>query len=187
MIIIVSGTPGTGKTTLSKKLAKELKFKYVDVNKIIKRFNLIESYDKARKTNVIDIYKLNRVLIKFIKQGKNLVIDGHLSHNLPKQYVDLAVITKCNLKKLEKRLERKRWSKSKIRENMDSEIFNICFEEAKQQKHKILVVDTTKRVDIDKLSRNIQKRIGKRAFHSLARMGKKSEIKSLNKIKKKKK
>ena len=99
-MIIVSGTPGTGKTTLSKKLAEKLKFKYVDVNKIIKRFNLIESYDEARKTNVIDIYKLNKVLIKFIKQEKDMIIDSHLSHNLPKKYVDLAIILKCNLQRV---------------------------------------------------------------------------------------
>ena len=44
--IVLFGPESSGKTTLSKKLAKQLKYKYVDVNKIIKRFNLIESYLK---------------------------------------------------------------------------------------------------------------------------------------------
>lgn len=159
MIIIISGTPGTGKTTLSKKLAEKLNIKYLDVNKIIKRFNLIEEYDKARKTNVVDIYKLNKVLIKIIKKEKNLIIDSHLSHNLPKKYVDLAIILKCSLKELEKRLQRKRWSKAKIRENMDAEIFNICYEEAKEQKHNILVINTTKRINFKELTEKIKKKL----------------------------
>jgi adenylate kinase len=157
--IIVSGTPGTGKTTLSKKLAEKLDFKYVDVNRIIKRFKLIEGYDEARQTNIVNVLKLNSVLIQFIKQGKNLLIDSHLSHNLPAKYVDLCIITKCNLKELKKRLERKRWPESKIRENMDAEIFDICYVEAKEQKHRILIVDTTKGVDIGKLVKKIKTRL----------------------------
>jgi len=31
MIIAVSGTPGTGKTTIAKKLAKALNLKYIDI------------------------------------------------------------------------------------------------------------------------------------------------------------
>ena len=159
MIIAVSGTPGTGKTTLSKKLAEKLKFKYVDVNKVIKRFKLIEGYDEARYTNIVDVLKLNSVLMQFIKQGKNLIIDSHLSHNLPAKYVDLCIITKCSLKELKRRLERKRWPESKIRENMDAEIFDICNQEAKEIGHKILIVDTTKKVDIDKLVGKIKTKL----------------------------
>ena len=36
-VICVSGSVGSGKTTLSKKLAKSLKFEYVDVTKEIKK------------------------------------------------------------------------------------------------------------------------------------------------------
>ena len=39
-VIIISGTPGTGKTTLAKKLAKKLDFEYIDINKIIKKYGL---------------------------------------------------------------------------------------------------------------------------------------------------
>ena len=151
MIIIVSGTPGTGKTTLSKKLAKILKYQYIDVAKLIRENKLAESYDKKRKCNIVDTKKLNQILIKEIKQNKNLIIDSHLSHYLPKKHVDLCIIVKCDLKELEKRLKNKKYSKTKIRENLDCEIFDVCLNEAKQAKHKIAVIDTTNKIDIKKI------------------------------------
>lgn len=156
MIIAISGTPGTGKTTLSKKLAKKIDYKYLDVAELIKEKNLQEAYDRKRKTYIIDIKKLNRGLIKEIKDSENLIIDSHLSHNLPKKYVDLCIITKCNLRILEKRLKKKRYNKAKIRENLDCEIFDICLNEAKEAGHKILIIDTTKGININKIIKEIK-------------------------------
>ena len=150
-VIIVTGTPATGKTTLSKELAKKLNFYYLDVNGIIKKYNISEGYDRKRKTKIIDIKKLNKALIKEInnkKIKKDIIIDSHLSHYLPKKYVDLCVVTKCNLKILKNRLKKKKYSEDKIRENLDAEIFDICLNEAKENKHKIIVVDTTKSIKI---------------------------------------
>jgi len=137
MIIVISGTPGTGKTTLAKKLMKQLKYPLLDVKKFIKTKGLVESYDKKRKSDIIDIKKLNKELIKEINKIKKqhspegIIIDSHLSHYLPKKYVDFAIITKTNLKVLEKRLKKRQYSKAKIRENLDCEIFDICLNEAK--------------------------------------------------------
>jgi len=169
-IIAVSGTPCTGKTTLAKKIAAKFNYKYLDVNKFIEQSGLPQEYDKKRKCKIIDIKKLNKALIKeikafeklndlfFIGDKKNfkkikflrydgMVIDSHLSHYLPKKYVDLCVITKCNLKKLKKRLEKRSYSKSKVRENLDAEIFDVCLNEAKENKHNVLIVDTSKKID----------------------------------------
>lgn len=142
-IICVSGCVSCGKTKYSKKLAKEKNYDYIDLNKVIEENKLKERYDRKRKTWEVDVDKLNKVLVKLIKDSnKNLVIDGHLSHYLDPRYVDKVVIMKCNLRKLKKRLERRGYSESKIRENLDAEIFDVCFEEAKSMKHKIEVVES---------------------------------------------
>lgn len=143
MIIIVTGTPGTGKTKVAKSIASKLKLKYIDINKIVKKNKLIIGYDKKRKTNVVNEKKLSKVLIHLIKKNNNLVIDGHLSHYLPSKYVDLCIVTKCDLKILEKRLEKRSYSKEKIRENLDAEIFEIILNEAIERKHKVFILDTT--------------------------------------------
>lgn len=142
-VICVSGCIGCGKTKYSKKLAKEKNYEYIDLNKIIEENKLREKYDKKRKTWEVDVKKLNKVLVKLIKNSKkNLVIDGHLSHYLDPKLVDKVIIMKCELSKLRKRLEKRGYNKNKIKENLDAEIFDVCFEEAKELGHKLEVVES---------------------------------------------
>lgn len=156
-VIIVTGSVGSGKTTLAKKLAKKLDCKYIDVNDVIQKNKLSSSYDKKRKCRIIDTKKLNKTLIKIIKDSKSsLIIDSHLSHYLPKKYVNLCIVTKCNLKLLNKRLKKRRYNKEKIKENLECEIMDICLNEAKELKHKILVINTTKGINISNLSKQIK-------------------------------
>ena len=105
---------------LSRKLAGKLNFHYIDANNIVRKYKISEGYDKKRKTKLVDANKLNKALIREISSIKNankktgkktkkkrnikngIIIDSHLSHYLPKKYVDLCIVTKCNLKILQK-------------------------------------------------------------------------------------
>ena len=99
MIIIVIGTPGTGKTYLAKKLARYLNYQYIDVKKLLKKNNLLINYDFKAKTYDVDVKKMNKLLIALITKSKNnLFIDSHLAHYLPKKYVNLCIVCKCDLK-----------------------------------------------------------------------------------------
>ncbi|MFH1642643.1 MAG: adenylate kinase family protein [Nanoarchaeota archaeon] len=139
--IIITGSVGTGKTTLAKRMSKEKNYEYVDVNKIITENKLSSGYDNKRKCKIIDINKLNKVLIDKIKNSRrSLIIDSHLSHYLPDKYVDLCIVTKCGLKELKKRLEKRKYSKAKIKENLECEIFDVCLNEAKENGHKVKVI-----------------------------------------------
>ncbi len=143
MIIIFTGTPGTGKTTLAIELAKNTGIPYLDVNIVIQECNLKESYDKMNKTFIVDEKKLSKVLTSIIKANKNLIIDSHLSHYIPSRYVDYCIVTKTDLKVLKKRLEQRKYSKQKIKDNIESEAFEICLVDALELNHKVIQIDTS--------------------------------------------
>jgi len=161
--IIVTGSVAAGKTTLAKKLAKKLNYKYIDINEVMTKNKLFSGYDKKRNCEIIDIKKLNFFLIKkifnnkkFLKNSKKgIIIDSHLSHYLPKKHIDLCIVTKCDLKELSKRLKKRKYSKNKIKENLECEIFDVCLNEAKGNKHRLLVIDTTKAINISEVSKKV--------------------------------
>lgn len=146
-VIVVTGTPGTGKTLIANRIAKKNKYIYSDVKKLIKNFKINGKYDRKRKSFIIDIKKLNKVLTEIIKiaraeEVKGIVFDSHLAHYLPRKYVDLCIVTRTKPKKLYKRLRQRGYSKSKISENMEAEIMQIILEEARHLKHRIKVIWT---------------------------------------------
>ncbi len=140
MRIAITGTPGTGKTEISKKLAKKTGYKLMELNKIIRKEKLYDSYDRKRKSYVVDTKKLNRYFKK-VKDG-DLIIDSHLSHFL--RNIDMVIVLRCNPGVLRKRLEKKRWGKAKIEENMEAELISVISWEARQRHKKVFDVDTGK-------------------------------------------
>lgn len=141
MIICVSGTPGTGKTTLAKRIAKDFSVKYLSGNQIISKYKLSEGKDNEKNCLIVDVKKFSKAAVKECISNKDYIIDSHLSHHIPSNNIDLCIICQCSLKILQQRLKKRRYSKKKIRENLDAEIFEICLNEAREKKHKIIVYD----------------------------------------------
>ena len=53
-IILVTGTPGVGKTAISRLLTSKLGAKHIELGELVKRENLICGVDKARGTLIVD-------------------------------------------------------------------------------------------------------------------------------------
>ncbi len=143
-IIAVTGTPCTGKTTLAKQLAKQLGYTYVSLLEFARQHKLLEEYDDRRKSWIVDTDKLSQIISKELNMG-NYVLDSHLSHYLSSQVVELCVVCTCSdLKKLKRRLEQRGYSKEKVRENLDAEIFKVCLVEVTERHKNIVEIDTCK-------------------------------------------
>ena len=122
MIIALTGTPGTGKSSVSKILQKN-GVETVDLNKVVVDKDFLIAYDEIRDSKIADVDKLNDY-IKKSYGDKNLVfVQGHLSHLL--KNVDKVVILRCHPNKLQKRLFNKGWEKKKIEENVEAEILDV--------------------------------------------------------------
>lgn len=135
-VIIITGTPGTGKTSLAKELSLLTQYKHIEGNKVLKKAS--KTFDLRTGSNLLTEKQTSRALeseISKVKSSKNpqkgVIIDSHMSHFLRNNLVDFCIILKApSLKALQKRLKLRKYSSHKIRENLDSEIFGICLNEA---------------------------------------------------------
>ncbi len=148
-LIAVTGTPGTGKSTIAKQLSLLLHYAYLNGSELVKTAKLAEKYDKRRKTAIVDASLFTHAVLKVrdseAKKGSGgLIVDSHLSHFLPPKAVSACVVLTCSLPELERRLTERCYSSAKIRENLDAEIFDTILVEAKENGHKVIKINATK-------------------------------------------
>lgn len=127
MIVSLTGTPGTGKTAVSK-ILQEKGFRVIDFNKIACEENFLIGKDEKRDSNIVDIKKFDDYVKKNYADENLVFIEGHISHLL--KNVEKVIVLRCHPKKLIKNLEKKGWKKEKIVENLEAEILDIILCEA---------------------------------------------------------
>lgn len=135
MVIIITGTPGTGKSTLARKLAYEQERAVLHISDLLEQEGLDCEWDANNQCFLVDVIALNEVLEEHIRMDPELIIDGHLSHEVSPEHVERCIVCKCDLKELKARLQEREYSESKVRENLDCEIFDVCFNEAIERGH----------------------------------------------------
>jgi len=145
MILSLTGTPGTGKTSISR-ILRENDFKVIDLNKIAIDFDFVIDKDKKRNSNIIDIKKLDRFILDEYRGKDMVIIEGHLSHLL--NCVNKVVVLRCNPSKLREYLSERQWPKEKINENVEAEILDIILCETLELHDKRDVIE----LDVSNLS-----------------------------------
>lgn len=134
MLVAVTGTPGAGKTSVCKLLKGVA---VIDLRALAEEHSDLFSRDKKRKSLDVDV-KLLRKLIP--KADGVVVLDGHLSHHMKP---DFAIVLRCSPEVLAKRLARRRWSKAKVRENLEAEAVDVILIEAMDSCNEVFEIDTT--------------------------------------------
>jgi adenylate kinase len=131
-VIIVTGTPGTGKTTVSKRLAREIGACYIPLTRHVSSHRLYRAVDNRRASKVIDMKRTRTELKRLLSTGsKPVVIDSHIPDVIaPKRIVKRVIVLRCHPKILKARLRAKRWRRSKVQENLLAEILDSCLLEA---------------------------------------------------------
>ncbi|KAK7694527.1 hypothetical protein QCA50_001713 [Cerrena zonata] len=141
-VIIITGTPGTGKTTHAQLLADEspVPLKHINVGDLVKEKNLYETYDEEWQSYTVDEDKLLDELEPIASAG-GVILDWHTCELFPERWADLVVVLRCNHTKLWERLEKRGYPLKKIQENNEAEIMEVVLDEARSSYASEIVVE----------------------------------------------
>jgi len=150
MSIVITGNPGVGKHTVTKKISEILNFSTIDINIIAKDLGLFE---KNENTNDVDTQKLAKILGK--RELNEKIVVGHLApYVLEKNQVEIIIILRRNPYDLESVYKERSYSEIKIKENTGSEILGIIT-------HDTIKKFEEKAFQIDVSGKNIQEVVEK--------------------------
>lgn len=123
--IFITGTPCTGKTTISSKLNGRL----IKINDLAFEHDFILGVDDEKGYKIIDVEKLSDYISELIeKSDEKLIFEGHLSHLC--DGASKVIVLRVKPEILEKRLQEREYSESKIHENLEAEALGVCSMEA---------------------------------------------------------
>ncbi|OIW29868.1 P-loop containing nucleoside triphosphate hydrolase protein [Coniochaeta ligniaria NRRL 30616] len=140
--IIITGTPGVGKTTHCEALAERTGLKHISVNQIVKDKECHEGWDEEYQSWIVDEDKLLDALEEEVKDG-GCIIDWHACDLFPKSWIDLVVVLRVDSATLYDRLTARKYPEVKLQENIDAEIMEVLLQEAKDSYDEDIVVVLT--------------------------------------------
>jgi adenylate kinase len=173
--IIICGTPGisffivfhfkffligAGKTRLCQELCSSNKsLNYININELAKQHQFILEYDQENQCEILNDDAINDYLDHeyFQKSSPSgLVIDYHSAGIIPdNNQIHGIVVLRCNKDELYDRLKNGNYSESKIEQYIQSEVFQVCLNEAHEAFDEAIVCQLSNTTDED-LKKNIE-------------------------------
>ncbi|CAG8570006.1 2121_t:CDS:2 [Paraglomus brasilianum] len=138
--ILITGTPGTGKTSLAEISAQATGLTHIDVSALVKENSLHSGYDEEFDTLILDDDRLVDELEEKVSQGGKIV-DFHSCEVFPERWFDLVLVLRTDNTILYDRLVERGYNQNKITENIDCEIFQVVLEEARESYPEEIVVE----------------------------------------------
>lgn len=141
----ISGTPGTGKSSVARELSLRLQVPLIELSNYVIENNLYVYYDELRNSYVVDEDKVRERLIELYKKEGALIIVGHYLEILPRELFELVLILRRDPYDLINILKLRSWPDHKVAENIEAELLSICTLNAIEELGEDIVVevDTT--------------------------------------------
>ncbi|KAG8215892.1 P-loop containing nucleoside triphosphate hydrolase protein [Butyriboletus roseoflavus] len=140
--IVITGTPGTGKSTHAQLLVETspTPLRHVNVGELVKSKGLHQGFDEEWQSYTVDEDKVLDELEPLVAAG-GLVLDWHTCDVFPERWADLVVVLRCQHTLLWDRLEKRGYPLKKIQENNEAEIMGVVSDEARESYQPGIVVE----------------------------------------------
>ncbi len=149
--IVISGTPGVGKTLVAIRLASRLGLSYINLSDLVVRESLYIDVDEVRGSLIIDEDRLVGRLTELLSGSESdVIVDSHYGEVIPDEFVRTIFVLRLSPVILYERLTSRGWGKEKVKENVEAEILGVCTYNALNEhpEAKVCEVDVTnKEVD----------------------------------------
>ncbi len=162
--ILITGVPGTGKTTVAKLLSGKTHSALIDINKLVCVMKLYSRVDEQDNAKVVRLKELEAELSCAIKSEKrSVIVEGHLGCEI-RLPVSKAIVLRCEPRALRARLANRGYPPAKLASNALSEALDYCtvLSEKNYGKRKVWEIDTTKMTPQDVASEIIAILAGKK-------------------------
>jgi adenylate kinase len=131
--ILITGTPGCGKTTTATMISDRCSLKHLEVSSLIKSKGYHGGRDDTFDTLVLDEESEEKLLdeMEIELQDGGVVVDFHGSDLFPERWFDLVICLRTDNTVLFDRLTKRGYPSNKITENVECEIMQVVLEEAR--------------------------------------------------------
>ncbi|EPQ63887.1 Bgt-5350 [Blumeria graminis f. sp. tritici] len=146
--IIITGTPGVGKTNHCEILSRETGLKHISINDIVKERDCHEGYDENFQSWIVDEDKLLDSIEDEVKQG-GCIIDWHACELFPKSWIDLVIVLRVDSTLLN-------YPEAKLQENLDVEIMEVLLQEARDAYDEEIIIELSSN-ELDDMDCNIER------------------------------
>jgi adenylate kinase len=147
-VIIITGTPCVGKTSVASLLASKLDALNVNLTELAISENLVSSRDEKRNSIIIDEVKMRQRIREIIRKSceKTVIVDGHYATKIvPKKLVTHIFVLRRDPTELKSFMEKRGFTNHKLWENLAAEILDVCLVDAIKihGKEKVCELDVT--------------------------------------------
>jgi adenylate kinase len=149
-VILITGTPRVGKTSVAQALASELQAQNVNLTELAISENLVLRKDERRGSTIVSLRRMKKRISQIIQESaeNSIIIDGHYAaHVVPKKFVTYVFVLRCSPVELRKLMEESGFKGPKLWENLASEILDVCLVDAltAYRPNKVCEIDTSGR------------------------------------------
>lgn len=127
VVIAITGTPGTGKSSAARELSRIIGANVIDAGRFARKNRIVEGFDKKRMCWIVDTKKLKRKVVEKIGSidgPVTVIVEGHYSEEACTP--DVIFVLRCRPDVLGKRLKLRGYPEEKIRENLLAEALDYC-------------------------------------------------------------